>query len=121
MAAAVADYIPDKYSDVKIKSASMEVQFKRTQDIVKLARNKKKGLFIVGFALETDNLIENAKAKLKAKSLDLIVANDISALGSDKSAVTLIDKELKIKNLPLLQKSKVADEIIKWIIKNYGR
>ncbi|MBI4721985.1 MAG: bifunctional phosphopantothenoylcysteine decarboxylase/phosphopantothenate--cysteine ligase CoaBC [Candidatus Stahlbacteria bacterium] len=118
MAAAVTDYIPANYSNMKIKSPSLEVQFKRSQDILKLARKKKKKLFICGFALETDNLIENAKAKLKDKSLDLIAANDISALGSDMSAVTLIDKKLKIKKLPLLQKLKVAEEIIKCITNN---
>lgn len=117
MAAAVADYVPAHYSNKKIKDDSMEVKFKRTEDILKLTRRKKKGLFIVGFSLETDNHIENAKKKLKSKSLDLIATNDVASVGSTESSVTLIDKNLKTKRLPQLPKSEVAKQIINWIIK----
>lgn len=120
MAAAVADYSPVQSSNKKIKSDSIDLQFKRTQDILKLVRSKNKKIFIIGFSLETENHIENAKNKLKSKSLDLIVANDVSSIGVSEARVTLIDKSLKIKRLPLLPKSEIAKKIINWIIKNYS-
>lgn len=121
MVAAVADYTPARYSSKKIKDKFMEVKFKRTQNILKLVRNKKKDLFIVGFSLETDNLIKNAKAKLKDKLLDLMVANDVSALESEKASVTLIDKVGTLQELSLLPKDEIAKQIINWIAKNYAK
>lgn len=119
MAAAVADYTPVKCFNKKLKAKSMEVKFIRTEDILKLVRTKKKDLFIVGFSLDTDNIIKNAKAKLKTKSLDLIVANDVSALGADEARVTLIDNNLTATPLPLLPKFQIAKELINRIINQW--
>jgi phosphopantothenoylcysteine decarboxylase/phosphopantothenate--cysteine ligase len=80
-----------------------------------MARSKKKELFIIGFSLETDNHIENAKLKLKEKKLDLIVLNDVVAMGSMEAKVTLIDKELKVKTFGMLPKSEIAKELISYI------
>ncbi len=115
--AAVADYTPVNYENNKIKADKLTIKFKKTQNILKLVRKKYKKLFIVGFALETDNLVDRAKAKLKEKSLDLIIANSVSSLGGLNTQVTLIDKNSKAKKLPVLPKSEAAKQIVDWIIK----
>jgi phosphopantothenoylcysteine decarboxylase/phosphopantothenate--cysteine ligase len=70
----------------------------------------------VGFAAESQNLVENAKAKVRSKQLDLIVANDITAegsgFGSDTNKVTLIDRDLAVEELPLLNKYDVSNRIL---------
>ena len=115
MAAAVADYRPTKASKDKIKKeeAGLTLELECTPDIL----GSVKGNFIkVGFAAESSNLMENAKQKLKQKGLDLIVANDITASDSgfatDTNRVTVIDREGKIDNLPLLAKREVADKVL---------
>ncbi len=115
--AAVADYTPVSYENKKIKADKLTIKLKKTQDILKLVRKKNKKLFIVGFSLETDNLVERAKAKLKEKRLDLIIANSVSSLGGLKTQVTLIDRSLKVKKLPLLSKTDASKQIWDWIIK----
>ena len=115
MAAAVADYRPTEAADQKIKKAddNLSISLAKTTDILKSA----KGDFVrVGFAAETQNLVENAKAKVGSKQLDLIVANDITAegsgFGSDTNKVTLIDRDLAVEELPLLSKYDVSNRIL---------
>ncbi len=115
MAAAVADYRPTEAADQKIKKADddLSISLAKTTDILKSA----KGDFVrVGFAAESQNLVENAKAKVGSKQLDLIVANDITAegsgFGSDTNKVTLIDRELAVEELPLLSKYDVSNRIL---------
>ena len=115
MAAAVADYRPDKVSDSKIKrqTPSLTLELEKTPDIL----GEVKGNFLrVGFAAESENLVANAKGKLKKKQLDLIVANDItiddSGIGADSNQVMIIDRKGKVEELPLLPKREVADKIL---------
>ena len=115
MAAAVADYRPTEAADQKIKKADddLSISLAKTTDILKSA----KGDFVrVGFAAESQNLVENAKVKVGSKQLDLIVANDITAegsgFGSDTNKVTLIDRELAVEELPLLSKYDVSNRIL---------
>jgi phosphopantothenoylcysteine decarboxylase/phosphopantothenate--cysteine ligase len=115
MAAAVADYRPRKRAKDKIKKgkAGLTLELECTPDILGTV----KGDFIkVGFAAESSNVLENARAKLKQKRLDLIVANDITAsdsgFGTDTNRVTIIDRKGKIDSLPLLSKREVADRVL---------
>ena len=116
MAAAVADYRPVRTADQKMKresSSKMVVEFERTPDIL----GEVKGNFIrVGFAAESENIVENAREKLKKKGLDLIVANDITSeegcFGADTNQVAIIDKDGKTEQLPRLSKREVADTIL---------
>ena len=115
MAAAVADYCSKNMAKDKIKKtgAGLTLELKRTPDIL----NSVKGNFIkVGFAAESSNLVGNAKQKLQQKGLDFIVANDITAsdsgFGANDNRVTIIDREGKIDDLPLLPKREVADRIL---------
>ena len=115
MAAAVADYRPAEAADQKIKKSEddLNISLAKTTDILKSV----KGDFVrVGFAAESQNLVENAKAKVRSKQLDLIVANDITAegsgFGSDTNKVTLIDRDLAVEELPLLSKYDVSNRIL---------
>lgn len=115
MAAAVADYRPTEAADQKIKKTEddLNIALAKTTDILKTA----KGNFVrVGFAAESQNLVENAKIKVESKKLDLIVANDITAegsgFGSDTNQVTLIDRDLVVEELPLLTKYEVSNRIL---------
>ena len=99
-AAAVADYTPESYVDSKIKKkdGDLSIPLKRTMDILKyLGENKKEGQFLCGFSMETDNMLENSKAKLSKKNADMIVANNLRDAGSgfktDTNAVTLITRD----------------------------
>lgn len=117
MSAAVADYQPKSVPKGKIKKAvagpELTLELVRTPDILA----EVKGDFLkIGFAAESENLVENATDELKKKQLDLVAANDITAPGAgfdvDTNIVTLIDKDGKIENLPLMSKSDVADKIL---------
>ena len=115
MAAAVADYRPAEAADQKIKKSEddLNISLAKTTDILKSV----KGDFVrVGFAAASQNLVENAKAKVRSKQLDLIVANDITAegsgFGSDTNKVTLIDRDLAVEELPLLNKYDVSNRIL---------
>jgi phosphopantothenoylcysteine decarboxylase/phosphopantothenate--cysteine ligase len=115
MAAAVADYQPKVASEGKIKKGAhlLNLELVRTPDILAGV----KGVPIkVGFAAESDNLVENAREKLKGKKLDLIVANDItlpgSGFGSDNGRVSLIDKRGRVEDLPLMSKREVAERVL---------
>jgi len=115
MAAAVADYRPASSAEQKIKKsdAELSIELARTTDILDTAR----GNFVrVGFAAESENLVANATDKVRRKSLDLIVANDItdadSGFGSDTNRVVLIDRQLVAEELPLLTKYEVGQKIL---------
>lgn len=120
MAAAVADYAPVSPAKQKIKKQSkqdtLELSLAATQDILSSLGEKKKGTTLVGFALETENGLSNAKEKLKKKNLDLIVMNSLAdegaGFGSDTNVVTIIDKKGKSEKLPKLPKFDVANEIL---------
>ncbi len=115
MAAAVADYRPESAAEQKIKktAAGLSLALTRTTDILEAA----KGSFVkVGFAAESQNLVENARAKVRSKGLDLIVANDItdpqSGFGVDTNKVTLIDRALRAEELPVLTKYEVSQRVL---------
>ncbi len=123
--AAVADYTPAIKREQKIKkSQEMNLQLKRTQDILKyLGEHKKSGQILVGFAAESENLIENAQAKLKKKNLDLIVANNISVAQSNQSTAYLITshsvEEFKGSKFELAHKIVDTIEAIKKDVNKY--
>jgi len=124
MAAAVADYKPAQESSRKIKKDKgglSVINLKTTPDILgEIAQRKNTSRFgpkvVIGFAAETEKLQENAKAKLENKKLDLIAANDISredsGFGNDQNQVTLIWKDGRIQEFPLMEKAEVSDNII---------
>lgn len=121
MAAAVADFRPAGAAFQKIKkgAAGMDLRLERTADILaEVAQERERHgrpALVVGFAAETQDLLENARAKLEAKRLDLIVANDVSApdsgFGVDTNRVVLLDRAGGVEPLPLLSKEDVAARI----------
>ena len=115
MAAAVADYRPATAAEQKIKKSRQEltINLTKTTDILEVST----GTFIkVGFSAESENLIANASEKVQRKSLDLIVANDItdpdSGFGRDTNRVVLIDRQLQVEELPVLSKYEVSNRIL---------
>ena len=120
MSAAVADFTPETVADNKIKkqndSEGMSLSLKRTKDILKtLGENKKVGQKIIGFSMETENLIENSRKKLDKKNADMICANSLKTEGAgykvDTNIVTMITKDDMVE-LPLMSKVEVADKIL---------
>lgn len=117
--AAVADYRPLVVADQKIKKAEgdLELKFTRNPDILKSIGEAKTHQVLIGFAAETNNVLEYAKKKIESKHLDFIVANDVSAngagFGTDTNIVTLIDQFGEVKALPQMSKKDVAAEILK--------
>jgi phosphopantothenoylcysteine decarboxylase/phosphopantothenate--cysteine ligase len=117
-AAAVADYHPAVKEERKLKKsdASIMVELEKNPDILEELWRNKGNRILIGFAAETERLIKNAQGKLKAKNLDLIVANDVSQEGSgfssDSNQVKIIDQEGRIEDLPLLPKEEVAEWIL---------
>ena len=116
--AAVADYTPVTASSEKIKkqSGDMCIELRRTRDILKeLGQSRRENQFICGFAMETENLIENAVKKLESKNVDMIVANSLktegAGFGTDTNVVTLIKKDGKTE-LPIMSKTDVAMKIL---------
>jgi len=114
MASAVSDFRPARTQSKKIKKSSKNssLELEATTDILKELGKKKDGQILIGFALETDNLEENALKKLKDKNLDLIVANDETAFDSDSNKVTMITREGKPEDLPKMSKTEVANRIL---------
>lgn len=123
MAAAVSDYKPKEFSQKKIKKYNKEIniKFEKTTDILNELGKHKKNQFLVGFALENDNEIINAKTKLKNKNLDLIVLNSLNdkgaGFGYDTNKVSLINNSDEIVTFDLKEKSMVALDIFNYIIK----
>ncbi|HEX9826730.1 MAG TPA: bifunctional phosphopantothenoylcysteine decarboxylase/phosphopantothenate--cysteine ligase CoaBC [Flavobacteriaceae bacterium] len=124
LSAAVADYKPKYVADQKIKKndTSFTVELERTKDILASLGKIKKQQFLVGFALETNNELENAKTKLKAKNLDLIVLNSLNdegaGFGVSTNKVTFITKSEEVIENALKSKSEVAQDLIQLIIKH---
>ena len=123
-AAAVSDYTPVQIFDKKVKKqdGNLTIEFQRTQDILKyVGDNKHEGQKIIGFAAETNNLIEYAKEKIVKKNLDYIVANDISkkdiGFGSDDNEVYIIDRHDNIKKIDKSSKNNIAKAIVDEISK----
>ena len=121
-AAAVADYRPKTIATQKIKKAAdnFVIELEKTQDILYSFGLQKKQQFLIGFALETENEIDNAKAKIQKKNLDLIVLNSLQDEGAgfrkETNKVTFIDKNFKIEPMLLKSKEAVADDIINKVI-----
>ena len=123
-AAAVSDYTPVQVFDKKVKKqdGNLTIEFQRTQDILKyVGDNKTDKQKVIGFAAETNNLIEYAKEKIGKKNLDYIVANDISkkdiGFGSDDNEVYIIDRHDNIKKIDKSNKNNIAKAIVDEISK----
>ena len=116
--AAVADFRPSTRADDKIKKKSgpLTLTLERNPDILAEIGKKKEGRILIGFAMESEDLVENAKAKLIKKNLDLIVANDVKQSGAgfqtDTNIVKIIDRAGGIEELPLMDKMEVAARIL---------
>jgi phosphopantothenoylcysteine decarboxylase/phosphopantothenate--cysteine ligase len=124
-AAAVSDYRPAERAVQKIKkeAESLTIRLERTQDILAaVASQRNPGLLVVGFAAESENLLENAHKKLTTKQLDVIVANDITQRGVgfdfDTNAVTILTRDNgNHVQLPLMSKNDIANEILNVIVR----
>ncbi|MEJ2113027.1 MAG: bifunctional phosphopantothenoylcysteine decarboxylase/phosphopantothenate--cysteine ligase CoaBC [Flavobacteriaceae bacterium] len=123
LAAAVADYKPKEVGTQKIKKKdkTLTLELEKTEDILASLGKIKKHQYLVGFALETNNELENAKAKLKKKNLNLIVLNSLNDKGAgfkkDTNKVTIIDSKDNVSHFDLKPKSEVAKDILTEIIK----
>jgi phosphopantothenoylcysteine decarboxylase/phosphopantothenate--cysteine ligase len=123
-AAAVADFRPSSVSDRKLKKRDISdasIQLEHTRDILAwLGEHRREGQFLCGFAMETEDLVENAKEKLASKNVNMICANSLSTRGAgfagDTNIVTLITRE-RSKVLPMLSKEETSDRILDEIMK----
>ena len=118
-AAAVADYKPEKVHQKKIKKSddNLTIRLKKNKDILSSMSSKRSdNQTIVGFALETDNEIENAIKKIQSKDIDMIVMNSTNdkgaTFGYDTNKVTIIDKDLTVKEFALKDKQDIAKDIV---------
>ena len=124
-AAAVADYRPKNVAAQKIKKTehSFNIELEKTKDILASLGEVKKNQFLIGFALETENEIENAKLKIQKKNLDLIVLNSLqddgAGFGKPTNKITFIDKDFNIEPMELKSKEAVADDILNKVIAHY--
>ncbi|WMW77157.1 bifunctional phosphopantothenoylcysteine decarboxylase/phosphopantothenate--cysteine ligase CoaBC [Flavobacterium sp. 20NA77.7] len=124
-AAAVADYKPKKMATHKIKKSedTFSIELEKNKDILLSLGQNKKSQFLIGFALETENEIENAKAKILKKKLDYIVLNSLNdkgaGFGTPTNKVTFIDKEFNCFEQELKSKELVAEDIVNLIVKKY--
>jgi phosphopantothenoylcysteine decarboxylase/phosphopantothenate--cysteine ligase len=123
MSAAVADYTPEEKANHKMKKGetSLSLTLKPTVDILKtIALQKTKNQIVVGFALETDNELANAKQKLHNKNLDFIVLNSLNeqgaGFGTSTNKVTVIDKNENITEIPLKSKREEAEEVVRVVV-----
>jgi phosphopantothenoylcysteine decarboxylase/phosphopantothenate--cysteine ligase len=126
MSAAVADYRPDAYAGEKIKKGAGDLLLRlaRAPDILAAVADRRDATHhprvVVGFAAETEDLLENARAKLEVKSLDLIVANDVTApdagFGSETNRVLLLDRDGEAVALPLMSKAGVAQRVLDRVV-----
>lgn len=126
MAAAVSDWTPEKYSNSKSKKngvTNWSIDLIKTTDII--ANISKTNLIKIGFAAESDNLIENGKSKIQSKSLDLIVANDIldknNGFESDTNKVSIIHPNGDVEVVPTMPKYEVANEILDRMIPLFNK
>jgi phosphopantothenoylcysteine decarboxylase/phosphopantothenate--cysteine ligase len=125
-AAAVADYKPKNVSLQKIKKAAdgFTIELEKTKDILTSLGEIKKNQFLIGFALETENEIENAKRKIQKKNLDLIVLNSLqdegAGFGKLTNKITFIDKNFKIESMQVKPKEEVANDILNKVIAHYA-
>jgi phosphopantothenoylcysteine decarboxylase / phosphopantothenate---cysteine ligase len=121
-AAAVSDYRPAEPSHSKLKKtdAALRLELVRTPDILKSLGDAKGGRLLVGFAAETEDVLANARKKLEAKNLDLIVANDVTAegagFGGETNAVVLLRRDGQRRDVPLASKREVAERILDEVI-----
>ncbi len=126
LSAAVADYKPKNVADKKIKKkdATFTIELEKTKDILKSLGAIKKHQFLVGFALETNNELENAKGKLKAKNLNLIVLNSLNdkgaGFGGSTNKVTFITDTNKVIEHQLKPKAEVAKDLMQQIIEQHA-
>jgi phosphopantothenoylcysteine decarboxylase/phosphopantothenate--cysteine ligase len=126
MAAAVSDFRPSASSDRKIKkdTAPLTLQLEHTQDILAELGKTPGGRLLVGFAAETDSIIQNATRKLKQKNLDMIIVNDLlqegAGFGCDTNKVTMIDRSGAATEVPVMQKAEVASRILDKIVELVG-
>ncbi len=124
-AAAVADYKPKFQASQKIKKSDQEmsIALEKTKDILATLGENKKSQFLIGFALETENEIENAKEKIRKKNLDLIVLNSLqdegAGFGTQTNKVTFIDRFFNIEPMPIKSKEEVANDIMNKVIAHY--
>jgi len=124
-AAAIADYRPAQRAEQKIKKSeeSITLTLERTPDVLsQVAASRANGMLVVGFAAETENVLANAKEKLRSKNLDAIVANDVtredSGFDSRTNAITIITRDDDdAVELPVMSKSDAADRILDAIVK----
>lgn len=120
-AAAPLDYRPKSVNEEKIKKSedSLEIAFIKNPDIAAHFGNTKKNQLVIGFAAESENLIENARKKLKSKNLDFIIANNIKSKNSgfrtDNNKAIILDNQEKIEDLPDMSKNELAKIILKRI------
>ena len=117
-AAAVADYRPVSVGTEKIKKkdGDMSIALERTDDILGwLGNHRREGQLLCGFSMETQNMLENSRAKLAKKNIDMIVANNLkvegAGFGTDTNVVTIITKDAE-KELPMMSKEAVADALL---------
>lgn len=126
-AAAVADYKPKVVADQKIKKseAAFTIELEKTKDILASLGQIKQKQFLIGFALETENEIENAKLKIQKKNLDLIVLNSLQDIGAgfatSTNKITFINKDFVIEPMPLKSKEAVAEDIMTKVITHYEK
>jgi phosphopantothenoylcysteine decarboxylase/phosphopantothenate--cysteine ligase len=117
-AAAVADYRPAVCADQKIKKqpGDLRLCLERNPDIIAEIGRKKGGRILVGFAMESENLLENARRKMRAKKMDLIVANDLTEAGAgfqgDTNVIRILSPDGRVEALPLMDKREAADRIL---------
>lgn len=118
--AAVADYRPKEYQDKKIKKSDLNltIELVRNPDILFEMGKKKENQLLVGFAAETDNIIENALKKLEKKNLDIIVANNASTMGTDTNSIEIIKKDRSSTIINQKSKIELAYNILKEVILN---
>lgn len=126
-AAAVADYRPQRVSAEKVKKTgkSMVLELEKTDDILQfLGEHKRPGQFLCGFSMETENMLENSRKKLKKKNLDMIVANNLkedgAGFGTDTNVVTMITEDQEVA-LDLMSKEETAGKIMDMILSQMGK
>lgn len=128
MAAAVSDYEPVQFVDHKIKKNSKTKQFtlelKETPDILKSLTAQKKNQIVVGFAAETDDLLQNAEAKLASKGADFIIANDVSrgdiGFNVSENAVTILQRQHANITIPKMSKQMIAKKVLEILAKRFS-